>query len=325
MRIVSIVRIIATLLVLAIAPSLGAQSPRSAYPDRPITMVIGYPPGGGADALGRIVAVQMGAVLQKPISVVNRSGAGGTIGAAYVAASAPDGYTIFFAESSLLVAPHIYTSLSFDLKGFTPIAPVGSLPFAIVSSPQFPAKTLIDLISLLRERPEAFSYASPGIGNIGHLSAEMFQQLAGVKLVHIPFQGGGKLIADVMSGEIPLAFLSVSPVLPLVRAGRLNMIAITSPTRVSYAPTIPTVSEALPGFVSATNFFVLAPAHLPPTIRDVLSAAVKQALATKDVEEAFSAQGASLSPGTAAELASQMAVETARWGSVVKAGKITSQ
>ena len=194
-----------------------------------------------------------------------------------------------------------------------------------MSSPQFPAKSLTDFISLLKEKPGAFSYASPGIGNIGHLTAELFQQLAGVKLVHIPYQGGGKLVADVMSGEVPLAFLSVSPVLPLVRAGKMNMLAVSSPSRVPYMPMVPAVAEALPGFATATNIFVLAPAQLPAGIRDTLNAAVKQALATKEVEDAFATQGASLTPGTPDELAARMAAETAMWGRVVKAGHITSE
>jgi len=319
------VRILITLLAIAIAPALAAQTQRAGFPERPLTMVVAYAPGGGADALGRIVAQQMSAILQKPVSVVNRSGAGGTIGAASVASSAPDVYTILFAESSLLVAPHIYKSLPFDLNSFTPVAPVGALPFAIVSSLQFPAKSVPDMISLLKEKPGAFSYASPGVGNIGHLTAELFQQLAGVKLVHIPYQGGGKLVADVISGEVPLAFLSVSPVLPLVRAGRMNMLAVTSPARVSYMPMVPAVAETLPGFATATNIFVLAPAQLPAAIRDSLHAAVKSALATKEVQEAFSAQGASVTPGTPDELAASMAAETAMWGRVVKAGHITSE
>ncbi|MBK7473562.1 MAG: hypothetical protein IPI73_25950 [Betaproteobacteria bacterium] len=229
-------------------------------------------------------------VLGKSVVVVNKSGAGGTIGAASVATSAADGYTIFFAESSLLVAPHLNPALGFTLSSFTPVAPVGALPFAIVSTPTFPAKTVAELIPLLKSKPGQFSYASPGVGNIGHLSAELFQQLAGVKLLHVPYQGGGKLVADVMSGEVPLSFISVSPILPLVRAGKLNLLAVTTPSRAVFAPNAPTVAESLPGFATATNFFVLAPANLPPAVRDTLAAAVKQTLRTKG-GRTFAAQG----------------------------------
>lgn len=316
------------LFALAALAALGLCAvPRAhaAYPEKPITMVIAYPPGGGADALGRVMAKNLEDVLGKSVVVVNRSGAGGTIGAASVATSAADGYTIFFAESSLLVAPHLNPSLGFTLGSFTPVAPVGALPFAIVSTPTFPAKTVAELIPLLKSKPGQFSYASPGVGNIGHLSAELFQQLAGVKLLHVPYQGGGKLVADVMSGEVPLSFISVSPILPLVRAGKLNLLAVTTPSRAVFAPNAPTVAESLPGFATATNFFLLAPANLPPAVRDTLAAAVKQTLRTKAVEDAFAAQGASLSVGPTDNFANEFTEESARWGKIVKSADIKPQ
>lgn len=306
--------------------ALGALSPAiAAYPDKPVTMVIAYPPGGGADALGRVTAKHLEDVLKKPVVVVNRSGAAGTIGAASVATSPPDGYTIFFAESSLLVAPHLNPAVGFDLKSFTPIAPVGSLPFAIVSTPSFPAKSLAELIPLLKSKPGQISYASPGIGNIGHLSAELFQQLAGVKLLHVPYQGGGKLLADVMSGEVPLSFISVSPILPLVKAGKLNLLAVTSPERPSFAPNTPTVAETLPGFATATNFFVLGPANMPQDVREALASAIGQTLRSKEVIEAFANQGASISTGATQNFANDLADESARWGRVIKDGGIKAQ
>lgn len=307
-------------LTLGVLPAAHA-----AYPEKPITMIIAYPPGGGADALGRVMAKHLKDVLGKPVIVVNRSGAAGTIGAASVANSAADGYTIFFAESSLLVAPHLNPSLGFTLNSFTPIAPVGVLPFAIVSTPNFPAKTFAELVPLLKSKPGQFSYASPGVGNIGHLSAELFQQLAGVKLLHVPYQGGGKLLVDVMSGEVPLSFISVSPILPLVRAGKLNLLAVTTRNRAAFAPNTPTVAESLPGFATATNFFVLGPPNLPPAVRETLAAAIKQTLRTKEVEKAFAAQGASLNVGPSDNFASELAEESARWGQIVKDAAVKPQ
>ena len=314
------------LLFVASMTSIGPMpAALAAYPDRPVTLVIAYPPGGGADALGRVTAKHLEDVLKKPVIVVNRSGAAGTIGATSVVNSAPDGYTIFFAESSLLVAPHLNPSVGFDAKSFTPIAPVGALPFAIVSTPNFPAKSLAELIPLLKSKPGAFSYASPGVGNIGHLTAELFQQLAGVKLLHVPYQGGGKLVADVMSGEVPLSFISVSPILPLVKAGKMNLLAVTSPQRAPFAPNTPTIAETLPGFATATNFFVLGPPGLPADIRETLASAVAQTLQTKEVADAFAVQGASIASGPSANFAAEFADEYARWGRIIKDAAIKAQ
>jgi tripartite-type tricarboxylate transporter receptor subunit TctC len=326
MTIVAAMRSLLALTCFALVAALAPTLAHADYPERPITMVIAYPPGGGADALGRIVAAQMSNALRQPVTVVNKSGAGGTIGAAFVSGSAPDGYTIFFAESSLLVSPHLYNGLSYDpLASFTPVASVGALPFTIIANPQFPAKSLAELIVVLRANPGKYSYASPGVGNIGHLSAELFQQMANVSITHVPYQGGGKLVADVISGEVPLAFLSASPVLPLVKAGRVNLIAVTSPSRVPFAEGTPTVAEALPGFRSATNFFVLAPAKLPNDIRDTLAAAVAKVMTTREVDEAFLAQGATLVPGASDALAAQMKAEVAQWGQLVKKVGIKAQ
>lgn len=317
--------VVAAVIAFGFVVALTAPSANAAYPERPITMVIAYPPGGGADTLGRVIARQLETVLKQSVVVVNRSGAGGTIGAASVANSPADGYTIFFAESSLLVAPHMYASLPFDLKRFTPVASVGALPFAIVSSPNFPAKNLNELISLIKSKPGQYSYASPGVGNIGHLTAELFQKLAGTKLVHIPYQGGGKLVGDVMSGEVPLSFISVSPILPLVKAGKMNLIAVTSAARAPFAPETQTVSEVLPGFATATNFYVLAPAALPVEIRNTLADAVRKTLRTKEASEAFAAQGASLSLKEPDDVATEFFEESDRWGRIVKEAAIKPQ
>lgn len=319
-------QVLLTVLGLLSAPFGLSQVARAAgYPERAIRMVIAYPPGGGTDLIGRVIAQQLGGVLKTPAVVVNKSGAGGTIGAAYVASSPADGYTIFFAESSLLVAPHIYASLGFDLKSFTPIASVGSLPLAIVSSPSFPAVTWTELIALLKSKPGQYSYATGGIGSIPHLSGELFQQLAGVKLLHVPYQGGGKLLTDVMSGEVPLAFISVSPVLPLIRAGKLNLLALTSPNRAAYAPGTPTVAEQFPGFATALSFFVLAPAGLSSPVRETIGAAVTQALKTKKVEEAFAAQGALLNASPLDNVTGDLVAESAHWGRIVKDAGIKRQ
>lgn len=312
-----LLQIAAALLVLTVAhPSIAAE-----YPDRTVTVVVAYPPGGGTDVIGRVIAQQLESVLKKPFVVVNKSGASGMIGAGFVANSAPDGYTLFFAESSLLVSPHMSNNLPFELTSFTSIALVGVLPVALVSSSSFPAKTWPELIAQLKAKPGAYSYAHGGVGSIPHLSGELFQQLAGVKLVHVPYQGGGKLLGDVMSGEVPLAFISVSPILPLVKAGKLNLLAVTSPKRAPYAPDVPAIAEYFPGYATALTFYLLAPTKLPKDVQETLRTALKQVMRSKSVEETFAAQGAFITLITD-DVAKEMTDESARWGRIVRDANI---
>lgn len=289
------------------------------FPNRPVTLVVGYAPGGGTDVLARLIASRLGNELKQQVVVANRSGAAGAIAAEFVSRAAPDGYTLFFTESSLLLAPKLYPGLKFDpLRSFSEIAGIASLPYAIVSTPSLPAKDLPSLLALLKANPDKYSYASPGKGNIGHLTAEMMQILGKVKLTHVPYQGGGKLLPDVMSGEVPLTVIGLTPVAPLVRSGKLNLLALTSAKRHQAFPDVGTVAEVFPGFSAETNFFVLAPAGVPAAIVEALNATFAKVLASKEVVEAISAQGAEVRTSTPTELKRQLAAETAQWDRVLQ-------
>lgn len=319
----TIKRLLLLVLLLGSWPLPAAAQP---YPTRPITLVVGYAPGGGTDALARLLASRLSNELKQPVIVSNRPGAAGAIAAEFVSHAAPDGYTLFFTESSLLLAPKLYPGLKFDpLRSFSEISGIASLPYGIVANPSFPAKDLPSLMALLKANPGKYNYASPGNGNIGHLSAEMLQLMGKVKLTHVPYQGGGKLLPDVMSGEVPLTVIGLTPVLPLVRSGKLDLLAVTSPSRHKAFPDVAAVAELLPGFATGANFFVLAPAGMPVATVKTLNAAIAKVLASKEVDDAITAQGAEIRPSTPAELKRQLAAETEQWDRIIKMTGIKGQ
>jgi len=314
-------RLALSALVLGIAAPRGfAQT--GAYPTRAVQLLVGYPPGGGADILGRIFANKLSPLLGQPVVVENRPGAGSTIAAAALASAPPDGYTVFFAESGILVGTTIYDKVGYDPLALTPIGALGNLPYSVVVNPTFPAKNVQELIEVLKASPGKYSYASPGVGNIAHLSAEMFQKAAGVQMVHVPYKGGTPALADLVSGQVPICFVSLPPALALARSGKLRLLAVTSAKRSPVAPDVPAISETLPGFNAAASIFLLAPPQTPAAIVDRLNAAMRAVMAMPDVLSDFVAQGATVETGTPQELAAMFREELASWGAIVKSAGI---
>ncbi len=293
----------------------GAQG----YPTRPIRMLVGYAAGGGADALARILAAKASENLGQQIVVENRPGAAGTIAADALAKAAPDGYTLYFADTAILIAPSMYAKLGYDpVKSFAPVAGVCSLPLAFVVNPAFPAKTTQELIAVLRAAPGKYSYASPGVGTVQHFAAEMFKKMAGVDVVHVPYKGAAPIMTDVISGQVPIAVISASPAIAQSRAGKLRTIALTGKDRLASVPDWPTLAETLPGFDAAPRLFVLAPAGTGQPVVQRLAEAVRASLAAKDLQEGFERQGASTMPMPPAELGALMATEVTRWAAVAR-------
>ena len=309
------------------ALALGIAAPRGfaqtgAYPTRAVKLLVGYPPGGGADILGRIFANKLSPLLGQPVVVENRPGAGSTIAAAALASAPPDGYTLFLAESGILVGTTIYDKVGYDPLTLTPIGALGNLPYSVVVNPAFPAKNVPELIEVLKASPGKYSYASPGVGNIAHLSAEMFQKAAGVQMVHVPYKGGTPALADLVSGQVPICFVSLPPALALARGGKLRILAVTSAKRSPVAPDVPAISETLPGFNAAASIFLLAPPQTPAAIVERLNAAMRTVMAMPDVLSDFIAQGATVETGTPLELAALFREELASWGAIVKSAGI---
>ena len=279
-------------------------------------MVVGYTAGGGADALARIVAARMSESLGQQVLVDNRPGAGATIAAASVAGSAPDGYTLFFADTALLIAPSIYSKLTFDPgKSFAPVSGVVTTPLVIVVNPSLKAKSIGELIALAKA--ERLTYGSPGIGTVHPFAMELFQRQAGVSIVHVPYKGASAIIPDLISGQIQIGIISAPPALAQAKAERLRPLALTSPVKVAGADW-PALADTLPGFDASPRLFILAPAGTPAPIVAQLNQVLRKILAAKETNDAFAAQGAAADWSTPQDLAARMAQELQRWAQVGK-------
>ena len=311
------------LLALLVASSQLGQAQQ--YPAKPLRMLVGYSAGGGADALARLVAAKMADGLGQQVLVENRPGAGATIAAAALASSPPDGYTIFFADTALLIAPAIYQKLSFDpVKSFAPVSGACTTPLVIAVNNEVKAASVAELISTLKANPGRLSYGSPGIGTVHHLAMETFKRQAGVDIVHVPYKGASAIIPDVISGQLQIGIISAPPALAQSKAGRLRPIALTSPVRVAGADW-PALADTLPGFDASPRLFVLAPAGTPAGVVTKLNETLKTALASKDLLDAFSAQGAFTDWSTPQALGVLMAQESLRWAQVARDAGIKAE
>jgi len=281
-------------------------------------MLVGYSAGGGADALARIVAARMGGELGQQVLVENRPGAGATLAADALAKAAPDGHTIMFADSALLIAPSIHARLPFDaLKSFAPVGGALTTPLVLVVNPSLPVNNAQELIGVLRSDPAKYSYGSPGVGTVHHLAMELFKKQAGVSMVHVPYKGASAIVPDVISGQLPIAIMSASPALAQSKAGRLRPIAMTSRAKL---PNVdwPALADTLPGFDASPRLFILAPAGTPTALIALLNGTLKSALASSDVLEAIASQGAAPDYTTAQGLGARMAEELRKWEQVAK-------
>lgn len=311
------------LLALLVASSQLGQAQQ--YPAKPLRMLVGYSAGGGADALARLIAAKMADGLGQQVLVENRPGAGATIAAAAVASSPADGYTIFFADTALLIAPAIYQKLSFDpVKSFAPVSGACTTPLVIAVNNEVKAASVAELISTLKANPGRLSYGSPGIGTVHHLAMETFKRQAGVDIVHVPYKGASAIIPDVISGQLQIGIISAPPALAQSKAGRLRPIALTSPVRVAGADW-PALADTLPGFDASPRLFVLAPAGTPAGVVTKLNETLKTALASKDLLDAFSAQGAFADWSTPQALGVVMAQESLRWAQVARDAGIKAE
>ena len=305
------------MLVLACAVALPAFAQK--YPAKPVRMVVGIAPGGGLDSSARLVGSKLSEVLGQQVIVENRPGAGGTIAAAAVASASPDGYTLQYAATSLLISPSLYKNLTYDpVKSFTAVGGVGWEPLVVVVNPAVPARTPAELIALLKANPGKYSYGSPGVGSVHHLTMELFRTQAGVNIVHVPYKGAALYIPDLVSGVLPIAIASVTATHGQAKAGKLRPIALTRPIRGSLAPGWPALSDTLPGFDAAASFFVVAPAGTPAEIIATLSRALKTAVSADDLKQSFSRQGATAEFIAPEVLARSIRTEVQKWSTVAK-------
>ena len=301
--------------------AVSAQT--DAYPQKPVRMVVGYAAGGGADALARIVAGKLTEILGQQVLVDNRPGAGGTLAADIVAKAAPDGYTLYFADTAILIAPSVYAKLAYDpARSFAPVGRVALLPLVFVVNTQVPATNPSELVSVLKGSPGKYSYGSSGVGTLGHLAFELLKLRAGVDIVHVPYKGAAPIVTDLLGNQIQLAIMSVTAAIPHTKAGTLRPIALSSPVQLAAVPDWKPLSDTLPGFDASSRLFLLAPAGTPPAVVNKLSGALKQLLGQPDTLESFAKHGAPAAWSTPEALAAEMAEEVTRWGTVARSSGV---
>jgi tripartite-type tricarboxylate transporter receptor subunit TctC len=314
-----LVTLCAGLLLAFAAPAVLAQ----AYPAKPIRFVVPYAPGGPLDIMARALGQKLTESMGQPVVVDNRPGAGGNIGADIVAKAAPDGYTIVMgAVATHAINPTLYPSIPYDpVKDFTPVALVAVVPNVLVVNPELPVKSVKDLIELARAKPSSLNFGSGSTGSTGHLAGELFNALAGVKMVHIPYKGGAPAMADLLAGQVQLMFDNLANALPQVKAGKLRAIAVTTSQRSAFAPELPTLAEAgVPGFDLTTWFGVFLPGNAPRDIVTRLNTEIVRALNAPDMKDRLEKMGAEPPPSNTPErFAAFIRMEFDKYARVIKA------
>ena len=291
------------------------------YPSRPVRVIVGFGAGSGADITARVVGARMGEILGQPIVVENKTGAGSSIGADYVAHASPDGYTLFMATISQPINAAVTPHLNFDFaKDLTPIVLVSTTANLLVVNPSLGVKNVQELIALAKQKPDGLSFGSSGVGTGTHLAAELFKVLTGVKMVHVPYAGSAQAITDLLAGRIDLVFTPASTVVQHVKAGKLVALAATEKKRAAIATDIPTMGEAgLAGFDTGLWFGLMAPTGTPKAAIDRINSAANAAIKSEAVAKAMAPQGIDLLGGTTDDFARYVASEMKRWDEVARA------
>jgi tripartite-type tricarboxylate transporter receptor subunit TctC len=316
---------LATIGALALIAATVARGQSADYPNRPIKMIVGFAAGGGTDVVARIMAQTMSEILHQTIVVEDRTGASGMIAAQDVAKADPDGYTLMMgSQTTLAVAPHLYRKVTLNPeKDFAGVALTGASPLVLVVNPSFPAHSVAEVIALAKAEPGKINFGTGGLGTTPHMTAELFQHEAGIRLVHVAYRGEAGAINDVLAGQIPLMFANLSAVMGNIKGGTLRALAVTSAKRSPSAPDIPTVAEsALPGFAAETWFGIVAPAGTPREIRAKLNAAAREALARDDTRARFAELGMTNGSSSPDELDAYIKSEIAKWAQVIAEANI---
>ena len=314
--------LLSTLLLAVAATSAMAQG---SYPERPVRIIVPFPAGGPADALARIVGERLAQSLGKPFVIENKAGAGGNIGMEQGARAAPDGYTLTLAPvGNLTVAPALYAKLPYDpVKDFAPITVLAVVPNVLIVHPSVPAKTVAELVALAKAKPGSLNYASPGNGSIPHLAAELFKRVAGVDVVHVPFNGVAPATNAVLSGEVQMFFAQSSSALPQWRAGKVVALGVATRKRLASAPELPTIAEqGFPDFEATSWYGLVAPAGTPSSIVERLHGEIVRALALPEVRERIAGLGAETVGNSPSEFAAMQKAEAARWIKIAREANI---
>ena len=315
-------RIIALVLALIALPAL-AQSD-AAFPARPIRLVVPFAAGGGNDLLARVISQRLQTAWGQPVLVDNKPGAGGNIGADFVAKSAPDGHTLLLATNTLTINPAIFATIPFDVRqDFAPVALAAATPFVLLVNNELPVKSVRDLIAHARAKPGKLSYASVGIGTPHHLGMELFKSLTGPDIVHVPYKGSVTALTDLSSGQVQVMLASINAAMPFMQGGKVRAIAIAEPKRIESARDLPTVIESgVPGYEITAWYAVLAPARTPPEIVRKLGDEIFKVMGESDTRERLRPAGFEIVRGNAAELRALISSDIDKWAGVVKSAGI---
>jgi tripartite-type tricarboxylate transporter receptor subunit TctC len=306
-----------------VATGAVAQS----YPTKPIRMVVAYPPGGGTDIVGRMVAQKLSENIGQTVVIDNRGGAAGNIGSEIAARSAPDGYTVLMGN----VAPNainvsLYAKLAYDpVRDFAPVSLVASTPNILVVQPSLSVKAVSDLVALAKAKPGTLNYPSAGLGSSSHLAGELFDTIAAVKMVHIPYKGGGPALTDLLGGQVQLMFATMPAAMPHVKSGKLRAVAVTSAKRSQALPELPTIGETLKGYEASTWYGLLAPAGVSRAVVIALNAQIVKILGVVETKDRLLQQGFEPVGSTPEEFGAYIKSEIAKWAGVIKAAGIRAE
>jgi tripartite-type tricarboxylate transporter receptor subunit TctC len=311
---------------LAMLFSVGAALAQT-YPERPVKMIVPFAAAGPTDVIARLVADRLSATLGKQFYVENRPGAGGNTGTAAVAQSAPDGHTLLVASTGLVVNPSLFSKVPYDpVKDFAPITMVAVSPNVMTVNPSVPAKTVKELVAVIKANPGKYSFASPGVGSTPHLSGEIFRISQGVDMVTVQFKGAGPAIQDTVGGHTPVAVTALPPATPFIKEGKLRALFVTSEKRVSALPDVPTAAEAgLAGQEAYTLTGLLAPAGTPKAIVDLLHGEIVKMVKLPDVQKRLDDLGFEVVANSPAEFAARIKTELAKWGKVIRDAKLRTE
>jgi len=311
------------LAAMASAPFAATASAQSAWPNRPVRVMVPYPPAGGADTTARIIYARLSEALGQQFVVENRGGAGGTIGEALLAKAAPDGYSILHDATAFSVNPYLYSNLPFDYaKDFDPVFLVSLVPNILVVTPSVPVKTVADVIALAKASPGGIAMASSGNGTLQHLCLELFKQRTGLKITHVPYRGGGPAMTDVMAGQVKFFFANGSSVVGFIKAGKLKAIAHTGKGRLASLPDIPPISDTLPGFEAYEWNGVFVPHGTPHDVVQKFNAALNAALASPQVSTRFAQLNIESRQNTPGEFRAYVEGQMKLWSRVVKEANV---
>ncbi|HVL37336.1 MAG TPA: tripartite tricarboxylate transporter substrate binding protein [Burkholderiales bacterium] len=304
--------------------ALGAQA--QGYPERPVRLVVGFPPGGSSDTVARVVAHHLAPLLGQPVVVENRPGAGGVIGSEAVAKAAPDGHTLLLATAGHSTAAAMMQKLPFDaLKDFAWVSTITTYPFAIATAADSRIRSFEDLIARAKAAPGKISYSSAGVGTSHHLLGEWLSAEAGIEMIHVPFKGGTSPLTEVLAGRVDVMIETMTLVLPHIQSGKLRGLAVTSPEPKDYLPGVPPVAKTFPNIVFQSWLGIAAPAGTPAPIVQRLNAELRKVLAVPEVQQRLAALGGGAAPATPEQMRTQVATEIERWRLLVQTRRLERQ